>query len=67
MPDPIQRLPKTDNKPVRILNLRFRSFPGIQKDQKPIESGGFALYFKDNNRAGANRTFLEDLYLPLFD
>jgi hypothetical protein len=37
-----------------------------KESQKLTEIAFFVLYFKDNNLAGVNLTFFEDLYLPLF-
>jgi hypothetical protein len=36
------------------------------KTQKSADLADYPLYFKDSNLGGANLTFLEDLYLPLF-
>jgi len=38
-----------------------------ENEQKPINFGSFALFFKDNKENGVNLTLHIDLYLPLFE
>jgi len=63
----LKTVTKGDKVLIRGFNGWYWLIPGLQKG-KNQQIWWFLLFiFKDSKWVGVNRTFYEDLYLPLFD